>query len=326
MKAIVYERPGDTSVLQLRDIDRPEPAQGEVRVRLAVSGVNPSDWKSRAHALYGGPEGEFKVPHQDGAGVIDAVGPGVDTARIGERVWIYFAAWGRRWGTAAQWTVLPAEQAVRLPAHASNELGATLGIPALTAFRCLMSDGPIDGANVLVTGGAGAVGYCAIQLAKWAGARVITTVSSEEKAQVAGDAGADVIVNYRDDDMMDQLRAAAPDGVARVVDVAVAVNGKPNIANLAPGGVIAAYATDGGQNVDLPIRALMDKNALLRFVMIYRVPRDELRHAIAGVSEAVEAGALSKLLPLRRFPLEETAAAHEALEKGGLGRVLVDIP
>lgn len=326
MKAVVYERPGDVSVLQLRDIERPEPAEGEVRVRLAVSGVNPSDWKSRAHATYGGPEGEFKVPHQDGAGVIDAIGPGVDKSRIGERVWIYFAAWQRRWGTAAQWTVLPTDQAVRLPAHASNDLGATLGIPALTAFRCLMSDGPIAGANILVTGGAGAVGYCAIQLAKWAGARVVTTVSSEEKGQIARGAGADVVVNYRDGNMMDQLRAAAPNGVDRVVDVALGVRGKDDMALLAPGGVIAAYATEGSQNMDLPIRAMMDKNALMRFVMIYRVPRVELRRAVVGVSAAVEAGALTKTLPFRRFPLEETAAAQQAGEKGGIGRIIVDIP
>ncbi len=182
MRAAVYDRLGQAGeVLRIEEVERPDPGPGEVRVRMQVSGVNPTDWKSRSGATSRAIEG-YQIPNQDGAGVIDAVGDGVDEDRLGERVWMWLAAAGRRWGTAAQWSVVPSERAVHLPDGVSMDLGASLGVPALTAHRCLFADGPIDGATVLVAGGAGAVGHFAIELAKWAGARVVATVSSPEKA------------------------------------------------------------------------------------------------------------------------------------------------
>src|SRR3954454_2783454 len=207
MRAARYERTGPADeVIDVTDIDAPEAGPGEVRVRIAFSGVNPTDWKSRAGAT-SGLSGEFQIPDQDGSGVIDAVGEGVDPARVGERVWIYFAARQRPWGTAAEYSVVPADCAVPLPDNASFELGACLGIPAMTAHRCLFADGPVEGKTVLVAGGAGVVGRAAIEIARWGGAtRTVATVSNHEKATVARDAGADATVDYKADDAVDQLK------------------------------------------------------------------------------------------------------------------------
>src|SRR5258706_4201929 len=197
MRAALYERHGPArEVLRVEDLERPEPGPGEVRVRVEVSGINPTDWKSRSGATPRPIDG-FQIPHSDGAGVIDAVGEGVDAGRFGRRVWLWLAAAGRRWGTAAEWTVVPEHQAVPLPDSASAELGASLGVPAMTAHRCLFADGPVDGKAVLVAGGAGAVGHFAIELAKRAGARGITTVNGPYKAELAAKAGPDPVVNYR---------------------------------------------------------------------------------------------------------------------------------
>jgi NADPH2:quinone reductase len=189
MKAALYDSHGPAAeVLRLEELGAPEPGPGEVRVKVAVSAINPTDYKSRSGATPRPMDG-FQIPHQDGAGVIDAVGEGVDPARVGQRVWLWLAAAGRRWGTAAEWTAVP------LPDGVSMELGASLGVPAMTAHRCLFADGPVSGKTVLVAGGAGAVGHFAIQLARWAGARVITTVSGPEKAELARQAGAVHVVN-----------------------------------------------------------------------------------------------------------------------------------
>ena len=210
MRAALYDRYGTAGdVLRVEEIERPEPGPGEVRVKIEVSGINPTDWKSRTGATPRPIDG-FQIPHHDGAGVIDEVGEGVDPGRTGERVWLWMAAAGRRWGTAAQWSVVPERQAVRLPDGIPAELGASLGVPAMTAHRCLFSDGPLDGKTVLVAGGAGAVGHFAIELAKLAGATVITTVSGPAKAELATRAGADYVVNYRDADAADQIRSLAP--------------------------------------------------------------------------------------------------------------------
>jgi NADPH:quinone reductase len=198
MRAALYDHHGPArEVLRVEDLERPEPGPGEVRVRVEVSGINPTDWKSRSGATPRPIDG-FQIPHLDGAGVIDAVGDGVDAGRTGQRVWVWMASAGRRWGTAAEWTVVPQRQAVPLPDNASAELGASLGVPAMTAHRCLFADGPVDGKTVLVAGGAGAVGHFAIELAKRAGARVIATVSGPHKAELAAKAGADLVVNYRE--------------------------------------------------------------------------------------------------------------------------------
>jgi len=323
MIAAVYRETGASGVLSVEEVGTPAPGPGEVRVRVAVAGVNPTDWKSRAGTT-GEVAFDFQVPGQDGAGVIDAVGDGVDASRVGERVWVYFAAWRRQWGTAAQFCVVPSEQAVALPAGTSFELGASLGIPALTAFHCLRADGPIVGADVLVAGGAGAVGHAAIELAVWSGARVVSTVSGPEKGVLADVAGASVVVNYRDDDAADQICAAAPDGVSRIVELALGPNLELDLAVIAPHGVIATYAADAA-TASVPVRALMTPNLTLRFVLVYTIGRAALRSAVDGVCEALAVGALTTL-PMHRFPLSDTAGAHDAVESGAVGKVVMDIP
>jgi NADPH2:quinone reductase len=327
MLAATYSETGSSDVLRVTEVDTPEPGPGEVRVRLRVAGVNPTDWKSRAGGSASvGLSGDFQVPGQDGAGEIDAVGDGVEEARIGERVWVWLAAWQRPWGTAAQFTVVPADHAVALPDGASLELGASLGVPAVTAFRCLTADGPVEGLDVLVAGGAGAVGHAAIALARWLGARtVIATVSGEEKAALAREAGAHVVVNYRDADAADQIRAAAPDGVARVVELSLHDNLPLDLAVAAPDAAIVTYADDGSGDASVPVRALMRPNLVLRFMLLYTVPREALAAAVAGVSAAVADGALTTL-PLHRFPLERIHDAHDAVQQGAVGKVVVDLP
>jgi NADPH2:quinone reductase len=340
VKAIIYTQPGGPDVLRLVDRPVPVPGPDEVRVQVAVSGLNPTDWKARrAGAAF--PE---MVPNQDGAGTIDAVGPGVPAERVGERVWLWEAAWRRADGTAQEYVVLPARQAVRLPDGASFDLGASLGIPALTAHRCLTSvsggtsgsggparlaPGALSGRVVLVAGGAGAVGNAAIQLARWAGAAVVTTVSSPAKAELARAAGADVVVDYRTEDAVEAIRKAAPDGVDLVVEVAPSTNAALNHAVAGPAATIALYAADGSGELALPIWPLMQRNVRYEFVLVYTVPAAAKDAAVQDVSAAVAAGALrageDAGLPLHRFPLEQTAAAHAAVEAGAVGKVLIDV-
>jgi NADPH2:quinone reductase len=285
-----------------------------------ASGVNPTDFKSRSGAT-ARPIDEFQVPHQDGAGVVEAVGAGVDAGRVGQRVWLWLAAAGRRWGTAAQYTVVPARQAVPLPDGASFELGASLGVPAMTAHRCLLADGPIAGKTVLVAGGAGAVGHYAIELAKWAGARVVSTVSSPQKAALAAKAGADLVVNYRDADALEQVKAFTP-AVDRVVEVALGANLALDLALAHPETVVVTYAAEPSNPV-LPVRDCMTANVLIRFVLLYTVPPAALDAAVADITAAVGAGALSGL-PVHRFPLAQVIAAHEAAESSAVGKVIVE--
>jgi NADPH2:quinone reductase len=323
MRAAVYDRAGPArDTLRVAEIDRPEPGPGEVRVRVRLSGVNPTDWKTRAGARGAAIAHDYVVPNQDGAGEIDAVGEGVDPGRIGQRAWIWFGQWQRQHGTAAEWIVVPERQAVPLPENASFALGASMGIPALTAHRCLFADGPIDGQTILVAGGAGAVGHYAIELAKHAGARVIATVSSYEKAKLAEAAGADIVINYREGDTEDAIRHAAPDGIDRVIEVAPSYNLALDIAVLAPAGTIVSYATDEPE-LKARIFPLMQGNVTLRFVLIYSVPDEALEAAIAGVGAALRDGALSEL-PAHTFGLDEIAAAHDAVEQGAVGKVLVE--
>jgi NADPH:quinone reductase len=320
MKAALYDRYGPAAeVLRVDEMERPEPGPGEVRVKVAVSAVNPTDYKSRSGATPRPIDG-FQIPHHDGAGVIDAVGDGVGPARLGQRVWLWMAAAGRPWGTAAEWAVVPGRQAVPLPDGVSFELGASLGVPALTAHRCLFADGPVDGLTVLVAGGAGAVGHFAIQLARWAGARVITTVSGPDKAELARQAGADHVVNYRDPDAADQVKAVAQ-RVDRVVEVALGANLGLDLALAGPGTVIVTYAAEPADPV-LPVRACMTANVVLRFILLYGVPAAAMDHAVTDVSAALAEGALTEL-PSQRFPLSDIAGAHAAAEAGAVGKVLV---
>lgn len=320
MLAAVYRQPGTSSVLSVEEVPVPEPGPGEVRVRLRVAGVNPTDWKSRATAA---PPGPFQVPGQDGAGDVDAVGAGVDPRRVGERVWVWFAAaGGRLWGTAAQWTVVPEHQAVPLPGSASYDLGAGLGIPAMTAWHCLFADGDLRGRTVLVAGGAGAVGNAAVSLAVRGGARVLATASSDQKAGLARAAGAEAVVDYRASDAAARLRALVPAGVDRVVEVALGANLELDLAVTRPHAVIAVYADD---ELRTGVRPLMVANLTVRFMLVYGLPREALDAAVRGVREAVAAGALQPL-PTTRFALDDIAAAHDAVEAGAPGKVLVDLP
>ena len=335
MRAVVYSERGGPDVLRLVERPVPEPGPGEVRVAVTVSGVNPTDWKGRRS----GPQPFAEVvPNQDGAGTIEAAGEGVDASRVGERVWVWEAAWERADGTAQERTVLPARQVVPLPDGVSFDVGASLGIPALTAHRCLtvslhgpsrLAPGALDGRTVLVAGGAGAVGHATIQLARWAGARVISTVSTDEKARLAQAAGAEDVVDYRKPEAADELRRLAPDGVDVVVEVAPAPNAALDLAVLAPNGTVAAYATDGGGEVELPVWPLMSRNIAYQFVLVYTVPAAAKDEAVADVSAAVAGGALpvgeSAGLPLHRFPLERTGDAHSAVERGAVGKVLIDL-
>ena len=321
MRAAVYETSGTSEVLDVREVETPVPGPGEVRVRVEVAGVNPTDWKVVRRA--GPPAGAFAVPGQDGAGVIDAVGDGVDPSRVGERVWIMFAARERRWGTAAQFSLVPSEHAIPLPDSASNELGASLGIPALTAAHCLLADGPVAGRTVLVAGGAGAVGHAAIELARFAGARIVATVSGPEKAELARQAGAEVVVNYRDEGTTEAIRRFAPAGVERIVEVSLGANLALDLAIAAPHAVLSTYADGGGDPASLHVRPLMNANLVLRFVLIYGVTATQLAAAVELTRRALEAGALTTL-PLHRYPLERAAAAHDAVEGGAVGKVVIE--
>jgi len=339
MRAVVYSEMGGPEVLRLVERPVPEPGPGEVRAAVRVSGVNPTDWKARRGSSSGGqlafPE---VVPNQDGSGTIDAVGDDVDAARVGERVWLWEAAWQRADGTAQQYLVLPERQAVRLPDDVSFDAGASLGIPALTAHRCLtvsergpsrLVPGVLAAQTVLVAGGAGAVGHAAIQLARWAGARVIATVSGDEKARLAGAAGADHVVNYRSADAVDQIRRIAADGVDVIVELAPAANGALDAAVLAADGTVAVYATDGGDELGVSVRDLMFRNIRYQFVLVYTVPPAAKDQAVVDVAASAADGALpvgaDAGLPLHRFPLEQTGEAHTAVERGAIGKVLVDV-
>ena len=306
-------------VLRVEELDRPGPGPGEVLVRVRASGVNPTDYKARSGAVPR-PVDVFQIPHQDGAGIIEAVGAGVNPGRVGERVWLWLAAAGRRWGTAAEWTVVPERQAVPLPDGASFDLGASLGVPAMTAHYCLFCDGPVTGQTVLVAGGAGAVGHFAIELAKRAGARVVTTVSSPEKAALAEKAGADLVVNYRSADAAPQVRAFAP-AVDRVIEVALGANLAFDLALARPGTTIVTYAAEAADPV-LPVRACMTANVILRFVLLYGIAAAALDRAAADITAALAAGDLTGL-PVRKFPLDAIAAAHQAAEAGPVGKIIV---
>ncbi|PPF90020.1 NADPH:quinone reductase [Subtercola sp. Z020] len=342
MKAVVYSRTGGPDVLQLVDREVPLVEAGEVRVRIAVSGVNPTDWKSRAGATANAGESTEvdpeQVPNQDGAGVVDDIGLGVTRFAIGDRVWVRDAAFQRPTGTAAEYTVLPDHLVNPLPDGVSFDIGASLGIPALTAHRALtareagparLSPGSLVGTTVLVAGGAGAVGHAAIQLAVWAGATVITTVSSPEKAALAAAAGAQHVVNYRSEDVVERVQQLAPHGVEVVVEVNPLQNIADDIAVIARGGTIAIYVSGEPDEVPIPARASMTKNVRVQFVLTYTTSEVEKGNAVAAVTAAAAAGALDvgdeSGLPLTRFTLADTADAHAAVEGGAVGKVLIDV-
>ena len=328
MQAVWYEKFGlAQEVLCYGELPDPKPAAGEVRVRLSVSGVNPVDVKRRL-----GGRGEMSaprvVPHFDGAGVIDEVGSGVEASRVGERVWVYGAQWERNFGTAAEWVTLPAAQAVALPDGASFEDGACLGIPALTAYPAVFADGDVRGQTVLITGGAGSVGRYAVQFAKLGGARTLVTVSSNEKAELAASAGADDVINYRTEDVaarVAEITSADPaesGGVDRIVEVEFGGNLETSVQVLKTGGVIATYASQANPTPTIPFYELMYKSLVVRTVLTFQLPRALLHRATTDISGWLAKDQLSHQVG-ETFPLSETTAAHQAVECGTLGKVLV---
>ena len=337
MKAVTYSSTGPSDVLVLGGREEAHAAPGEVRVRIHVSGVNPTDWKARRG---GGEPARLphpQVPNQDGAGVIDEVGEGVVGLTVGDRVWVWDAAYRRPEGTAQELAVVPARQAVKLPDDASFDLGASLGIPALTAHRALTSydyaprelaPGSLAGRTVLVAGGAGAVGHAAIQLAVWAGATVVSTVSSHEKAILAEAAGAHHVVDYRDQDVAEAIGALAPRGVDIVVEVNPGANTELNTRVTANDATIAIYA-DSPAQLEVPVRPSMMKNLRYQFLLTYTVPADVKNAAVRAVAAAAADGALpvgaEHGLPIARFALADTAAAHDAVENGLVGKALIDV-
>jgi NADPH2:quinone reductase len=338
MRAVVYTETGGPEVLRLVDRPAGPPGPGEVRVRLHRAGVNPTDWKSRQGDQPGRPVDPPQVPGQDGAGVVDAVGDGVEAALHGLRVWVWEAAYQRPDGTAQEFAVVPARHVVTLPDRASFDLGAALGVPFITAHRCLtvteegpqrLGPGTLADRVVLVAGGAGAVGNAAIQLARWSDATIIATVSSPEKARLAAAAGADHVINYKTQDVVSEIRKIATHGVHTVVEVAPAANARIDAAVLARLGSVAVYANDGGDDVTLPVRALMGPNARWQFVLLYTAPRDARTVAVEDIAAAVLDGAVrvgaEAGLPLHHFPLEQAREAHVAVRNGAVGKVLLDI-
>jgi len=301
----------------------PEPARGEVRVRVALSGVNPGDAKKRGDWLGYGMPFPRVVPHSDGSGVIDAVGDGVDGGRIGQRVWVYGAQSYRAFGTAAQLTVVPGEQAVELPGEVSDEMGACLGIPGITAHRAVFGDGPVGGQTILVQGVLGAVGSIAAQLARWDGATVIGTVVHEsDLGQVDAAVAHAVALDQLQPD--EAIRAHAPGGVHRIIEVALSENADVDAAVAAAGGVIAAYGTRRDRP-DFPFWPMLFANLTIRLLGSDDFPHAAKRQAAADLTTAAREGALS--IPIGDpLPLDQIAEAHDRVDAGTRQRVLLSIP
>ena len=326
MKAVWYERTGAAAdVLTVGEMPTPEAGPGEVRVRLEASGVNPADVGRRAGS-YRAMEFPRVIPNSDGAGIVDQVGAGVTRFQTGQRVWLFNGQRnGRAFGTAAEYIALDEHLVTPLPDDVSFAAGATLGIPCMTAWCCLFGDGTIVGHTVLVTGGAGAVGHYAVQLAKGGGAQVIATVSSAAKAEQARLAGADLVVNYRTEDVAAKVMDfTGGRGVDRVVDVDFGGNLATTLKLMAMNSTIAVYATNGNRNPVIPMRDLMERCISLRALVLYALPRSLLASAQADISKWLAAGQRIHNIAAQ-FPLAQTAQAHLAVEKGDkLGTVVVD--
>ncbi len=323
MRAAFYEKNGPASeVLKVGEIETPQPGPGEVRVKLTVSGVNPSDVKSR--------EGRTRkiafprvIPHSDGAGVIDAVGDGVPASRMGERVWTWNGQWKRPFGTCAEYIVLPQALAVPLPAHVSDAEGACLGIPAMTAYHAVDVAGPAK--TVLVSGGAGCVGHYAIQFAKAKGATVLTTVSSEAKAKLAHEAGADHIIDYKRENVGERVMAiTGKAGVDAIIEMDFAANAKLAAAVLHPRSTIVVYGT-GNPEALIPSQFMLTNAIAVKFIFVYELTDAERTAAVSGITRMLANKTLINNVALT-FPLKEIVAAHEAVEQGkALGNVVVSI-
>lgn len=322
MRAAYYEQNGAArEMLRVGEVETPQAGPGEVRVKLAASGVNPSDVKSRQGSTrkIAWPQ---VIPHSDGAGVIDQVGDGVAKSRLGERVWIWNGQWKRAFGTAADFIALPAAQAVKLPDKVSFEAGACLGIPAMTAIYAIALAGAGKGTTVLVAGGAGSVSQYAIQFAKAAGANVLTTISSPEKAAAARGAGADHTIDYKREDVGERvMEITGKRGVDAVIEMDLAANAKLIPFVLRPKGSVIVYGT-GAATVNLPAYFCLTQSIRVQFFLVYELDTREREHAVAAIGRALEQGILiNRIGPT--FALADIAAAHEAVERGTIGNVIV---
>jgi NADPH:quinone reductase len=323
MRAAYYESNGPArKVLHVGDVETPPTGRGEVRVRLLTSGVNPSDVKSRA-GLTRKIAFPRVIPHSDGAGEIDAVGEGVSPTRVGERVWVWNGQWRRPFGTAAEWIVLPSEQAVALPANVTMEAGACLGIPAYTGYQAVLLARAKEGSTVLVAAGAGAVGHYAIQFAKKRKATVITTVSSPAKAEIARQAGADHVIDYKREDVGERVMAiTGKRGVDAVIEMDLAANARllPNV--LAPNGVVAIYGS-GAAEASIPFQFLLQNSITMQFFLVYLMPQAERERATADITRMLERNELIHNVA-QTFDLGDMVAAHEAVESGkAMGNIVV---
>ena len=326
MKAVWYESTGPArEVLRYGEVETPRPGRGEVRVRVAASGVNPSDTKKRGGWLGMQMGHPLVIPHSDGAGTVDAVGEGVDPGRIGERVWVWNAQGGSRpFGTAAEFVVVPGDQAVRLPDGVPWSIGAGLGVPGCTAHYAVLGDGPVEGKRVLVQGGAGAVGLMAVQIAALSGAEVIATVSSAAKGEVALGAGARHVVNYRRGDVAARVRdVTGGEGVDRVIEVDLAANIAADVEVLRPHGTIASYSSTSGPEFPLSYYPLAFQDLRIHFVQGYLLPPPARQTATADLTRWLNTGLLDVRIA-ELFTFSNTAAAHELLESGRAdGKVVV---
>ena len=324
MRAAWFESFGSANdVLQLGDIEMPTAGPGEVLVRVHTSGVNPSDVKKRAGSSPGLLDDGFVIPNSDGAGVIEAVGEGVDASRIGERVWLYQAQFARRFGTAAEYVAIDSRRAPMLPDNVSFEVGACLGIPVMTAHRAVFADGDVAGQKILVTGGAGRVGYYAIQWATQAGATVIATASNDADRTACIDAGAHHVVNHRDDDFLAQIMAAS-DGelIDRVVDVEFGANLPTTVEVLKVGGVIATYSSMQEPQPKLPFFQMMYKDLTIRTIIVYAMPEAAKNQAIEDINKALSNDALQHRIA-KTLPLDEIVRSNEIIEQGSIRGVVV---
>ena len=321
MRAAFYEKNGPArEVLSVAEVDTPRPGPGDVRVKLKVSGVNPSDVKAR--------EGRTRkiayprvIPHSDGAGEIDMVGDGVPARRVGERVWTWNAQWKRAFGTCADYVVLPAALAVPLPAHTGFDAGACLGIPAMTAYHAVAVAGAQSGRTVLVTGGAGGVGHYAVQFAKARGATVLATVSSEAKAKLARQAGADHVIDYKRDNVAERVTALTGK-VDAVIEMDLAANAKLYPGLLHARSRVVVYGT-GSAEAPIPAQFLLVNAIAIHFVYVYELTAEERANAIAAITRMLENKSLINNVALS-LPLADIAAAHEAVEQGkAMGNVVV---
>lgn len=327
MKAAWYNKFGSArDVLEVGDWKEPEPKEGEVKIRIYTSGINPSDTKKRAGANPKLLEAGVVIPNSDGAGIIESVGNGVSSSRVGRRVWVYNGQYGQQEGTSAEYVCVPSSQAVNLPDNTSFEAGAMMGIPAMTAHRCVLADGEVKDKIILVTGGAGRVGYYAIQWAKHFGAKVIATGGGAKSAEQCYEAGADLVVSHPSEATTKEiLEFTKGQKIDRVIDGDFGANLTHVLDVIKVNGVIATYSSMSDMNPSIPFVRMMFMDLTIRMVLVYEIPMEAKMHAAKDITELLESNSLKNRVA-NTFPIEEIALAHETVERGEIyGSVILKI-